>query len=151
MSAVCNLDCVCVDADCKFNHPISFKDRKVVRRLFDNILNPDKNEPNSQLRKANCKFGKLCHNSNCGYRHRLSFANRLKLIDGFNQSKIDATKTEKVPKVLVAKLFTLENNNAFTGLTVEEIAEVPEKAPKVIANQCWADLTDDDDFLMKFN
>jgi len=148
MSIICNLDCICIDCDCKFSHPIPIKERKLVRKLYDNITHPDKNEPNGQLRKANCRFGKLCHNEKCGYRHRLSFSNRMILVDGFNQSKIDATKTEKQPKVIVAKCFNLENNNAFIGLNVEEI---PENTIKVAAEpQSWADMADDDDFLMVF-
>jgi hypothetical protein len=147
MAAVCNFDCICVDSDCKFNHPISIKERKLVRKLFDNIPSPDKNEPNSHLRKANCRFGKLCNNKTCGYRHRLSFADRETLINGFNQSKIDATKTEKQPKVIVAKCFTIQNNNGFTGLTIEE---EPSEIPVKVVNNCWADMAEDDDFLMTF-
>ncbi len=149
MATVCNLDCICVNCDCEFFHPISIKERKIVRKLFDNISSPNKNETNSHLRKANCRFGKLCNNKNCGYRHRLSYEDRLILIDGFNQSKIDATKTEKMPKVIIAKCFTLENNNTFTGLIVEETPEIP--APVIKVNQCWADMADnDEDFLMTF-
>lgn len=144
MAAVCNFDCICIDSDCKFSHPISIKERKIVRKLFDNISCPDKNEINSHLRKANCRFGKLCNNKNCGYRHRLSYADRETLINGFNQSKINATKTEKPQKIIVAKYFTLENNNTFNGLTIEETPA------KVIVNKCWADMADDDDFLMSF-
>lgn len=148
MSAICNLDCICVDCDCKFSHPIPIKERKLVRNLYNKITSPDKNEPNSHLRKANCRFGKLCYNEKCGYRHRLSYKDRTTLIDGFNQSKIDATKTEKPPKVIVAKHFNLENNNAFVGLDIEE---VPEETPiKVIKPRRWADMADDDDFLMVF-
>ena len=162
MSAICNNDCICIDCDCKFAHPIPIKDRKVVRKLYDKIQCPNKNEPNAQLRKANCRFGKLCYNENCGYRHRLSHADRTKLIDGFNQSKIDATKTEKPPKVIVAKSFVLEDNNAFVGLDIDAIEQVPQittvaKIDKpcwadVVKQQNWADMAgdDDDDFYMKF-
>jgi len=148
MSVVCNLDCICVDGDCKFFHPITIKERKIVKRLYDNITNPNKSEANSESRKANCRFGKLCHNSCCGYRHRLNYTDRKKLIDGFNQSKIDATKTEKVPTVAVAKLFTIENKNAFTELNIEE--EVAETPIATNQTQCWADMADDDDFYMDF-
>jgi len=153
MASVCNFDCICVDCDCRFYHQINLQERKVVKKLYDALPNPNKNEPNSQMRKANCKFGKLCHNANCGYRHRLSYEDRIKLIEAYNNSKIEATKTQKEPHRVVVKLFTLENKNSFSDLGIEELEEVPDEfsvtiqPPKVIS---WADIVDDDEFLMKF-
>jgi len=47
-----------------------------------------KDEPNPDTRKKNCTFGQLCDKEKCGFRHRLSFANREKLIVSYKFNKI---------------------------------------------------------------
>ena len=53
--AFCNFNCLCLDSDCKFSHTYPIKDRRIIRNIFDKISNPDKNEPNPDTRRANCR------------------------------------------------------------------------------------------------
>ena len=34
LSTVCNNDCTCINCDCVYAHPISFKERKIVNKLI---------------------------------------------------------------------------------------------------------------------
>lgn len=155
MASVCNFDCICIDSDCRFYHPFSLQERKNIKKIYDAFTNINKNEPNPEIRKANCKFGKLCNNPNCGYRHRLSYDDRIKLIKAYDNSKLDATKIKKEQKSVTLKVFTLENKNLFNSLDIEELHELPDEVSVIIEKpQCnvlkWADMADDDDFYMKF-
>lgn len=149
--AVCNLNCLCVNSDCNFFHSYPIKERRIIRNIFDKFDNPNKIEPNPDTRRANCRFGQLCHNQNCGFRHRLSFNDRSKLIDKFNQIKLQSAKIEKEPRIIQPNHFNISKSNAFQLLELSEpsiqtpITNKPSKS--------WADIVgdNDDDFYMKFD
>lgn len=146
MSAVCNNDCICIDGDCSYFHPIPKQDRKIVRKLYDSLQNPDKTEPNSSTRKANCRNGRLCYSKNCGFRHRLAFPFRMKLNEGLSAHKLDAAKTKKEPEKLVVKGFEIATANLFVSLDVEEEVSqvvpevVPAKVPEMFLAKKFADV-----------
>jgi hypothetical protein len=94
----CNLNCICINSDCLYNHYITYKDRKVVKKFYDEISNKMKDEPKPETRKKNCTFGQLCDKETCGFRHRLSFANREKLIVSYKFNKICPATTETTNK-----------------------------------------------------
>lgn len=134
---VCNFCAMCVDSDCKFEHSIVIKDRRVVKKLYDGLVCPNKNEPNPEKRRANCKFGQICWSEKCGFRHRLAFSDRMKLVNGFNDAKLASARSEKVASAPKACCFVIDAHNSFAGL---EVAEA----------ESWADVCDDvmnfDDF-----
>ncbi len=147
--SVCNLNCICVDCDCKFYHSYHIKDRRIIRNIFDKFNNPDKNEPNPLSRRANCKFGQLCHNENCGFRHRLSFNSRIKLLDAYNDFKFQSTKIEKKPKIIKQEFFNIPNSNKFNLLDINHDTPI---VINPIQTKSWADIvSDNDDFYMKFD
>jgi hypothetical protein len=161
---VCNLNCVCVNGDCAFSHFLNSKERRVVKKLYDGLQRPSKVEENSEKRKANCRYGQLCYVKDCGFRHRLSFADRLKLVDEFNKFKLSDIRVEKKVKEVRAEGFKISAKNHFDLLEdVEEVDEVVEKEtvrevqPVVVKpfefGKKWADLfdgNDEEDFYMKF-
>ena len=115
---ICNHNSICIDPDCKFYHNISIKDRKIVRKLYDNLVSPNKKEENSEIRKANCKFGQICYNEKCGFKHRLCFTDRMKIVDKFNDAKIEMTKYEKVEKEFIIEPFIISKKNLFECLNL---------------------------------
>jgi len=131
---VCNCSSFCIDSDCRFFHNISIKDRKVVRKLYDGLVRPNKAEPNTGNRRANCRFGQICWNKDCGFRHRLSFEDRVKLIEGFNDAKVESMKTEKVVEKTEVKAFAIPEKNGF-GCLEEEVFKVSKRS--------WADIMED--------
>jgi len=131
---VCNCSSFCIDSDCRFFHNISIKDRKVVRKLYDGLVRPNKTEPNAGSRRANCRFGQICWNNDCGFRHRLSFEDRMKLIEGFNDAKVESTKTEKVVEKAEVKAFVITAKNGFDCLKEEMFRET---------KRSWADIMED--------
>ena len=141
---VCNFCAICVDADCKFEHSISIKDRRVVKKLYDGLVHPNKVEPNPEKRRANCKFGQICWTEKCGFRHRLAFSDRMKLVDGFNDAKLASARSEKVVSAPKACCFVIDARNSFAGLEIEDLEE------SVVVADSWADSCDDvmtfDDF-----
>ena len=144
MAMACNFDCICVDSDCSFSHPVPIQERKIYKKIYDGFINLNKNEPNSDKRKANCKFGKICNNECCGYRHRLIFQDRMKLRKAYDDLKLNATKTKKEIIPIVMKTFSIENRNLFNSLFIDEKEEKKEKITT------WADMCDDEDFYMSF-
>ena len=137
----CNLNCVCVDSDCSYKHYISYKDRKIVKQFYDELSNKLKDEPNPETRKKNCTFGQLCDKEKCGFRHRLSFANREKLIVSYRFNKICPTKTAEITSTKVSEnkqtqklqsnLYLLLDDNI-----EEEIKEEPVMQPMTF-NKSW--------------
>ncbi len=115
---ICNNNSICIDSDCKFYHNISIKDRKIVRKLYDELVSPNKKEENLESRKANCKFGQICYNVNCGFKHRLNFIDRMKIVNKFNDTKIKMTTTEKVKKDPEIMLFSIPKKNLFNCLEI---------------------------------
>lgn len=155
MTTVCNDDCICVNCDCHgFYHPIeSLHDRKIIRTLYNNLDKPIKVEPNPDTRKKNCRNGKLCLNSNCGFRHRLAFSSRLQLSEAYDRFKVNSTKEKKVVSQPIVKFFSIKTSNKFGSLDVDENhldSEFPELPKKVVISGNWADMADDDEFFMKF-
>ena len=141
----CNLNCVCVDSDCSYKHYISYKDRKIVKQFYDELSNKLKDEPNPETRKKNCTFGQLCDKEKCGFRHRLSFANREKLIVSYRFNKICPTKTAEITSAKVSEnkqtqklqsnLYLLLDDNIEEEIK-EEIKEEPVMQP-MIFNKSW--------------
>lgn len=144
---VCNKNCVCVDSDCEFFHLPIFKDRKIIKKIYDGLSGISKTEENAEKRKANCRFGQLCYNKECGFRHRVSVKDRERLIKEFNDFKLKDIKVEKDVKEVKVKSFNISHKNAFELL--EEVEEVEEVEKKVEIKKSWADLVDDD-FYMKY-
>ena len=118
---VCNLNCICCNVDCTYKHFILPKERKIVKRFYENLINPSKTEEDSSIRNANCTYGQLCNNEKCGYRHRLAFKDREKLIIAYKYNKICPEKEEKLPRVInVKKPSIINGNNLFSALNDEE-------------------------------
>lgn len=134
---VCNFCAICIDSDCQFEHSISLKDRKVVRRLYDGLVSPNKTEPKNAKRRANCKFGQICFTSYCEFRHGLNFADRMKLVNGFNSAKLDMMKTEKVIHPPRVNEFIISSRNSFSCLEESEY------------KQSWADISSEFPDLIK--
>ncbi len=136
----------------------------MVKKLYDGLQRPSKVEDNADKRKANCRYGQLCYVKDCGFRHRLSFTDRLKLIDNFNKFKLSDIRVEKKVNEVRTEGFNLSSKNHFDLLEdVEEVENVEVKEtvrevqPVVIKpfefGKKWADLFDEDendDFYMKF-
>ena len=123
-STACNLNCICVDADCKYTHLISYKERKTVKKLYSTLSNVAKDEPSFATRKKNCNFGQLCINDKCGFKHRLCFENREKLSVLYNYNKIcpdknDEKKSQLGPKKVFDEVISTKN----LFLTLDDIQE----------------------------
>jgi len=138
---VCNKNCVCVDSDCEFFHLPVFKDRKIIKKIYDGLSGISKTEENAEKRKANCRFGQLCYNRECGFRHRVSVKDRERLIKEFNDFKLKDIKVEKDVKEVKVKSFNISHKNAF------ELLEEVEEVEKVEIKKSWADLVDDDFYM----
>jgi hypothetical protein len=157
----CNLNCVCIDSDCSYKHYITYKERKIVKGFYDAISNKSKDEPNPDMRKKNCTFGQLCDKEMCGFRHRLSFSNREKLIVSFRFNKICPNAPTKktigenaykndMPKP--RNLFmTLENDE----VEVEENISIPTPTPSTTTykptGKSWVDVVLDVPVEVKVN
>lgn len=116
ISIICNQNSICIDPDCKFYHNIHIKDRKIVRKLYDNLTNPNKKEDFPENRKKNCINGQICYNINCGFRHRLNYNHRMILVNSFNDAKLEMTKNEKIKSNLNVQLFDIPKMNLFECL-----------------------------------
>jgi hypothetical protein len=147
---VCNLNCICVDGDCSYTHLPILKDRKIIKKLYDGLAGISKMEDNTDKRKANCRFGQLCYNEKCGFRHRLSVKDRQRLIKVFNEFKLNEIKVEKKVEMIKVKEFDIRHKNSFD--TLDEVEEVVEKVAEMkVVGKSWADVCkEDDDFYMKF-
>ena len=141
----CNLNCVCVDSDCSYKHYISYKDRKIVKQFYDELSNKLKDEPNPETRKKNCTFGQLCDKEKCGFRHRLSFANREKLIVSYRFNKICPTKTSEITQTKLSNNKQTQKSQSNLYLLLDE--EFEEKDIKeeqvvepIIVNKSWVNV-----------
>jgi len=141
----CNLNCICVNNDCLYNHYIPYKDRKIVKRFYDALAKKNINEPGMDIRKKNCTFGQLCEKEDCGYKHRLSFQDREKLIVSYKFNKI-CPEPSQVAKTSTAKsdkpIFNNHNSFAFLEEESEEEEEVKEEEAIVVNNtsKTWASI-----------
>ena len=145
MSTTCNFSSICVNLDCNFQHILTLRERRLVRKLYD-TLNPNKNEENMQFRRANCSFGQLCNNKECNYKHRLSFQDRKRLFDKYQNSDKNITSNISIPKKNSAPA---KKYNLFSALEVEQ-----EPITKKIVNSDpnyfrWEDEADEP-FYMQF-
>jgi len=122
---VCNLNCICTNADCLYKHFIDYKERKNVKRFYIK-LNIKKPEEDYGSRNANCTYGQLCNKPCCGYRHRISFEDREKLITAYKYYKICPEKEEKPKLIEYKKPEIINNSNAFSALQIEEVEEIDE-------------------------
>jgi hypothetical protein len=134
-SITCNLNCICVNPDCSFGHCISYKERKNFLKIYNATPNKMFDEPNMELRKKNCTFGQLCEKESCGYKHRLSFPNREKIIIAYKFNKIcpDNSTTSK-KTTIIPKANDFKTHNSFSALDeipVEEV-EVEQQKPVII-------------------
>ena len=112
---VCNLNCICTNSDCIYKHFVDYKERKIVKRFY-NQLKVSKPEEDYGSRNANCTYGQLCNKKTCGYRHRLSFDDREKLIVSYKYYKICPEKEEKPIKVFDNKPIVIHSENLFAAL-----------------------------------
>jgi len=116
---ICNYNSICIDPDCQYFHNIHIKDRKVVKKLYDGLINPNKKEDTPENRKKNCINGQICYNPKCGFRHRLNYKDRMILIEGFNDAKIQMTKNIKVKEIVEVKSFNISKKNLFECLDID--------------------------------
>jgi hypothetical protein len=168
----CNLNCICINADCTYKHFISYKDRKIVKKFYDSLPNKIIEETNNETRKKNCTFGQLCENKNCGFKHRLSFTSREKLIVLYKFNKICPSSKEKVKTIVEPKININNkiNKNLFMTLD-DDIQDDIITSPQLFSTRTWAsvvktdkpsllykdedsndeeDIQEDDGFYMKF-
>ena len=134
MTATCNQNCICINSDCSFKHYINYKERKIVKQFYDK-LDISKDEPNADSRKKNCTFGQLCEKESCGFRHRIIYANREKLIVAYRYNKICPTVNQKdeTNKTEIKKIDNIASKNMFLTLDFdEEINEVEDVATTTI-------------------
>jgi hypothetical protein len=104
-------------------------------KIYNSTPNKIYDEPNMDMRKKNCTFGQLCEKEICGYKHRLSFANREKLIIAYKFNKICPDNSSTIKKVnLSYNEPKIEIHNAFSALNENPIEEVEEQ-PKIIIPQ----------------
>ena len=173
----CNMNCICANPDCLFGHCIPYKERKNFIKIYNATPNKINDEPNMDMRKKNCTFGQLCEKESCGYKHRLSFANREKLIIAYKFNKICPDNSTIAKKInVVHKEDEVKIHNSFSALDEIPIeVEQKQQQPKIIENQnqkSWASIVineknkiipkvenyiplnweeyADDDFLMEF-
>jgi hypothetical protein len=96
-----------------------------VKQFYDK-LDISKDEPNAVSRKKNCTFGQLCDKESCGFRHRIVYANREKLIVSYRYNKICPTYNKKTvdnKQNSVKKVNEITSKNLFLTLDVEEESE----------------------------
>jgi hypothetical protein len=129
---VCNMSCTCPNVDCEYGHYLYYKNRKIVAKLLERnpLILANKLETNPELRKANCRFGFLCENENCNYRHRLNPTGRNTLITLY-KNKIDEKEKPKFQKPVVVKDNSIKTENKFLFLEeeMEEVSRVNDVKP----------------------
>lgn len=143
----CNLNCICINSDCIYNHFIEYKNRKIVKKFYDSITNKNVEEPNNETRKKNCTFGQLCENKKCGFRHRLSYANRENLIVLYKFNKICPSSQQSTKSINTSPAKSKnDNKNSFMILDSDEY---PENDNVIIkpsySGKSWVDVVKTDD------
>jgi NADPH-dependent curcumin reductase CurA len=96
-----------------------------VKQFYDK-LDITKDEPNAASRKKNCTFGQLCDKESCGFRHRIVYANREKLIVAYRYNKIcptDSKNTVENKRIAVKTVDNITSKNMFLTLDVDEEPE----------------------------
>jgi hypothetical protein len=78
--SVCNFNCICFRKDCtKYFHAIdNVEDRILFREnVYSTINSKDYNETDPEgVRKAPCRFGLICRNKNCNFKHLINAEGR---------------------------------------------------------------------------
>ena len=138
----CKLNCICANPDCTFAHCISYKERKNFLKIYNATSNKIYDEPNMDLRKKNCTFGQLCEKESCGYKHRLSFSTRKKVIIAYKFNKI-CSNNSTITKMmnLVHKEEEVKTQNTFSVL--DELPVEEQQQPKIIEpinKNSWASI-----------
>jgi hypothetical protein len=140
----CNLNCICANPDCLFGHCISYKERKNFLKIYNATPNKNCDEPNMDLRKKNCTFGQLCEKESCGYKHRLSFQTREKIIIAYKFNKICPENSTAAKKTnTFQKEDEVKIHNSFSVLDVAAGPPIEEEPPKIIENtnkNSWASI-----------
>jgi len=140
----CNLNCICINSDCIYNHFITYKDRKIVKKFYESITNKTIEESNNETRKKNCTFGQLCENKNCGFRHRLSYADREKLIVSYKFNKICPSSNETTTKSIISSSpAKSKNDNTNSFMILDEIETEIETETEIIiqsSGKSWVDV-----------
>lgn len=148
--AVCNFNCICINSDCIYRHYITFKERKYVANIYKNIPDIKEliNENNNEGRKANCIYGQLCRNKDCGFKHRLSPEGRFKIIDEYDLIKLSTEPMRKNKDIKIVEN-KLKTTNLFLMLEdfVEEIVKVEEVEKEEIK---WTDIVKGKGIELKF-
>ena len=129
-TSFCNNNCICVDFDCMYLHLFDdIKKRKMIRKIYDFKIITNKDEPNMEIRKKNCKFGQVCLKEDCGFRHRLCYSERKKLSKLVEEGNKMPEKTiEKKQTTIIVHQLPMKNlfeSLETTETTVEEIVEQP--------------------------
>jgi hypothetical protein len=144
----CNLNCICDNSDCIYKHYISYKDRKIVKKFF-NDMTINKDEPNTSTRKKNCTFGQLCDKETCGFRHRLSFSDREKLIVSYKFNKICPDKVETINFTKKPIIINNDLSSQNLYLTLDDEIEIVKEAEHTssYSEKSWVDVVS----TIKFN
>jgi hypothetical protein len=115
MERICNFNCICFNADCKYSHAISDVDeRKVFRDTIYSTINPkDYNETDPEgVRKVPCRNGQICRFKTCNFKHFINAEGREILNKKwYSDSKkikmaklIEDLETDKISKEDAAKI-----------------------------------------------
>jgi len=133
---VCNFNCICSNADCNYRHYLSFKERKVVGKIYNNylVILKQMKEEKSESRKANCLYGQMCRNKDCNFKHHINYDGRMMLIERYTDSnKKVEVKEEKPTKVIIINKSNFKSPNLFDSLEEEKEEEVVSvKVPGVV-------------------
>ena len=137
----CNLNCICINSDCIYNHFITYKDRKIVKKFYESITNKTIEESNNETRKKNCTFGQLCENKNCGFRHRLSYTDREKLIVSYKFNKICPSSNETITKSIISSSpAKSKNDNTNSFMILDEYESIDEDIIIQPSGKSWVDV-----------
>ena len=115
MDRVCNFNCICFNADCKYSHAISdVEERKLFRDTIYSTINPkDYNETDPDgVRRVPCRKGQICTFKTCNFKHFINAEGReimsKKWYTENKKSKmsklIDDLETDKISKDNAAKI-----------------------------------------------
>lgn len=135
---VCNFNCVCMNADCTYRHYITYKERKVASKVYEDKKSQLIAEDKSEVRKANCLYGQMCRNIGCNFRHQFNADSRFLFIDSFEEEikKKNATTTLQmhVPKKLVVvKEKTINTKNLFESLPEDEDIHIKNEKKELVS------------------
>jgi hypothetical protein len=127
---VCNFNCICFNSDCNYRHYVTYKERKIIAKIYNDELTELKTmkEEKSETRKANCIYGQLCKNKDCNFKHHINYEGRMMLIEKYNtnSTKKNHTNEEKSVKIINIKKSDFKSKNLFDDLEEEKEEEKKE-------------------------